>query len=148
MTLSDGLAGALAPPSASLAARRSADASQWLLFRGNAARNASTRSTGPLLSTVWRGPHDRPAPGRSDHGRHPADVSRSRSMGRFPTCHPLVAGGLVLMRTATNLVAVDLATGKRRWETPVDDPFESRAFAGGGRGQHGAWRRRWASSRT
>ena len=36
-----------------------------------------------------------------------------------------MVNNLVLMRTASNLLAVDLVTGKRLWEVPTEDPFEA-----------------------
>jgi len=97
---------------------------QWLVSRGNAARNASTQGSGPLLSTVWRVP-------TTEHPNVEADIEevqqsfREQDQWAIPALHPLVVDNLVLMRTASNLLAVDLVTGKRLWEAPGDDPFEA-----------------------
>lgn len=48
-----------------------------------------------------------------------------RELALLPGLHPLVVGNVVLMRTATNLLAVDFESGKRLWEVPADDPFDA-----------------------
>ena len=84
---------------------------QWLVFRGNAARNASTESSGPLLSTVWRVPTtDQPYVETAIE--EVQQSFREQISGRSRASHPLVVNNLVLMRTASNLVAVDLVDGK------------------------------------
>ena len=96
---------------------------QWAMFRGNAARNASTAGDGPLLSTRWRVP-------ASDHPYVEALIDQVRDADRewdrsaLPALHPLVVNDVVLMRTARSLLAVDFTTGKRIWQAPVDDPFD------------------------
>jgi outer membrane protein assembly factor BamB len=73
--------------------------------------------------------------------RQVVQYAREQSLPVLPSVHPLVVhrkfeisrqGGLpwkvedvVLMRTATNLLAVDLLTGKRLWRVDVDDPLEA-----------------------
>jgi len=106
------------------AASAQPEAEQCLVYRGNAARNASTASSGPLLSTVWRVP-------TTDHPYVEALIDevqqsfREQDQWAIPASHPLVVNNLVLMRTASNLLAVDLVTGKRLWEVPTEDPFEA-----------------------
>jgi len=96
---------------------------QWAVFRGNAARNASTAGDGPLLTTRWRVP-------ASDHPYVEAMIDRIRDADRewdrsaLPALHPIVVDDVVLMRTASGLLAVDFTTGKRIWRAPVDDPFD------------------------
>lgn len=98
---------------------------QWAMFRGNAARNASTFGSGPLLSMRWQVPtYDNPyVQAMLDQIR---ENHRQRDMQYqfLPALHPLVVDDVVLMRTSKNLLAVDFGTGKRIWEVPVDDPFE------------------------
>lgn len=95
----------------------------WAMFRGNAARNAASLASGPLLSLRWRVP-------MTDHPYVEAlikelqEVDQDRDEWTVPSLHPLVVDNVVLMRTAQTLLAVDFATGKRIWEAPVDDPFE------------------------
>lgn len=97
---------------------------QWLMYRAAPDRNASTAAGGPLLSTVWRVPT----------AEHPVveqiidevrQLFRDEEQRALPALHPLVVKNRVLMRTAKNLLAVDLTTGKRVWEVPGDDPFEA-----------------------
>jgi len=96
---------------------------QWAMFRGNPARNASVAGDGPLLSTRWRVPtSDRPDVEALIEQVRDADREWDRSA--LPSLHPLAVDDVVLMRTARNLLAVDFVTGKRIWETPVDNPFE------------------------
>ena len=96
----------------------------WLMFRGNPARNASTDGGAPLLNLRWR----------VDVTEDPMMQSllvqyRNRYLEQglptIPMLQPLVVGDVVLMRTLRNLLAVDFNTGKRLWEVPVDDPLDS-----------------------
>lgn len=95
----------------------------WAMRHGNAARNAVTFASGPLLSLRWRVP-------TTDHPYIEAlikqfqETDRDRDEWAVPQLHPLVVDDVVLMRTAQTLVAVDFTTGKRLWEVPVADPFE------------------------
>jgi len=95
----------------------------WAMFRGNAARNAASLASGPLLSLRWRVP-------MTDHPYVEAlikelqEADQDRDEWTVPSLHPLVVDNVVLMRTAQTLLAVDFTTGKRIWEVPVDDPFE------------------------
>jgi outer membrane protein assembly factor BamB/tetratricopeptide (TPR) repeat protein len=96
----------------------------WLMFGGNPARNASVEASGPLLSAAWRIP-------TSEHPYVESLIEQIQQSNRdqdrwaLPALHPLVVQNVVLMRTARNLLAVDYLTGKRVWEVPGDDPFES-----------------------
>ncbi|NQT13932.1 MAG: PQQ-binding-like beta-propeller repeat protein, partial [Planctomycetes bacterium] len=96
---------------------------RWTMFRGNAARNATTRGDGPLLSRRWR----------VRTTGHPlvealiaqvGQADRQWDRAPLPTLHPLAVDDVVLMRAAGNLLAVDFETGKRLWETSVDNPLE------------------------
>ncbi len=100
---------------------------RWLMFRGDAARNAAGVGSAPLLSLCWR----IPLVGDGD-GLPEAEVLRQqqqqvRREGKvvFPALHPLVVGDVVLMRNLRTLLAVDLASGKRLWEVPADDPLDA-----------------------
>lgn len=96
----------------------------WAMLRGNAARNAVSMASGPLLSLRWRVPTtDRPYVEALI--KQLQEVDHERDEWTVPSLHPLVVDDTVLMRTAKNLLAVDFTTGKRIWEVPVDDPFES-----------------------
>ncbi|MFH1265111.1 MAG: PQQ-binding-like beta-propeller repeat protein [Planctomycetota bacterium] len=97
---------------------------QWAMFRGNAARNASRAGDGPLLTVRWRVPvSSHPVVEALIEQVHLADREWDRPA--LSTLHPLVVDDVVLMRTARNLLAVDFATGKRLWDVPVDDPFDT-----------------------
>ena len=99
---------------------------QWAMYRGEVTRNASANGGGPLLNLRWRVPTS----------NHPfveallaelAQLDRDQGGVGLPGLHPLAIGDTILMRTARTLQAVDLTSGKRLWEVPVDDPFESLA---------------------
>ena len=100
------------------------DNQPWLLVGGNPARNASTSGSGPLLSVSWSVP-------TTEHPHIEAMIDelqrsyREQDEWALPNLFPLVVNDVVLMRTARNLLAVDFATGKRLWEVPTDDPFET-----------------------
>ena len=110
--------------------RRAAPAAEedhWLMFRGDAARNGAGAGSAPLLSLCWR----IPAVGDGD-GLPEAELLRQRQQqfrqeGKvvFSALHPLVVGDVVLMRNLRTLLAADLATGKRLWEVPADDPLDA-----------------------
>ncbi len=97
---------------------------QWLLYGGNAARNAATASSGPLLSLSWRVPTTSGPPVDSMLEQIQQSL-REQDRWALPASQPLAVDNLVLMRTTHNLMAVDLVTGKRQWDVPCDDPFES-----------------------
>ncbi len=100
------------------------DNGQWAMVGGDATRNAAVAGSGPLLSLRWR-------VSCSDDPYVEAIIDqltqspREREELVVPSLQPLVVGGMVLMRTAKNLLAVDFRTGKQIWEVPVDDPFEN-----------------------
>ncbi len=95
----------------------------WSMFRGNAARNAPSAGSTPLLNLCWKVllANDPNVEGllkqRRQHYQKQGHVI-------LPGLHPLAVDDFVLMRTCRNLLAVDFATGKRLWEVPVDDPIE------------------------
>ena len=94
---------------------------QWLLYRGNAARNGSTRgdmplvvSDNPLVNCRWR-------VAASSHNRMEDEVAKvqqhyaANQIPALPSLHPLAVNGVILMRTPRYLFAVDASTGKRIW---------------------------------
>ena len=117
------------------------DFNQWHLVRGEPTRNGSVPASGPLLSACWRIPTtDQPyVESLIDQIQQ---SNRDQDRWAIPALQPLVVRNVVLMRTARNLLAVDFQTGKRIWEVPGDDPFETVAdttsgnemmqFGGGG----------------
>ncbi len=91
-------------------------ASDWVMFRGNATRTASSSPSRPLmLRPLWR---QRVATDRqreelvatmaSDHA--------DRGIAAIPALQPLAIGDLILMRTPERVVAVDFESGKIVWQ--------------------------------
>jgi len=105
-------------------ARESREMQQWLMFGGDPARNASTSGSGPLLSLCWRVPTTED-PFVESLLEQIQQWFEEQDRAALPAMHPLVVNDVVLMRTARNLLAVDFTTGKRLWEVPGEDPFES-----------------------
>ena len=98
--------------------------SQWTLVRGSPSRNAAAGGGTPLLNVRWEVPiADDPIIERLLAQQQQQQVEQG--VPPIPELHPLVVDDLVLMRTTRNLLAVDIHTGKRVWEVPVDDPLES-----------------------
>lgn len=95
---------------------------QWLMFRGDAARNAAAAGGVPLLNLRWRVPTtDDPLleAGLEQYQRQYAE----QGSPPVPTLHPLATANLLLMRTARTFVgrglrhrqaAVADSRGKRR----------------------------------
>ncbi len=98
----------------------------WLLFRGDAARNASMLGSAPLLNMRWRVlATDDPQEEKSLEQRR--KIFSECGGPTIPALHPLAVGDVLLMRTIENLLAVDIATGKRLWEVPVEEPDDRSA---------------------
>ena len=97
--------------------RDTRQATNWLMFRGDAARNAESVGDVLLPSFRWR------VPTASD----PTDESMieeirvdkiEQGIAALPSVQPLAVGDVVLMRTPERLLAIDFETGKRVWEYP------------------------------
>ena len=100
-----------------------AEVDHWLMFRGDAARNAAAAGGTPLLNMRWRvAVTDDPLTEAAleQHGRRCVE----EGMPTIPALHPLAVADVLLMRTARNLLAVDFSTGKRLWEVPDEDAAE------------------------
>ncbi len=97
----------------------------WTQYRGGPSRNEASLGGIPLLAYRWRVPtaNDDPAVERAVAQMH--RTYRDERLTTLPGLHPLAVGNTVLMRSARNLMAIDFATGKRIWEVPTDNPFES-----------------------
>jgi len=106
-------------------ARAATTPSDWTQFRGDPARNVASDGGTPLLAYRWRVPtaNDDPAVERAVEQMH--RTYRDENLTTLPGLHPLAVGNTILMRSARNLLAIDFATGKRLWEVPTDNPFES-----------------------
>ncbi len=100
------------------------EARQWTMVRGNPNRNASAPGGPPLMNLRWEVPvADDPLLERLL--AHQQQEHLEQGVPPVPELHPLVVDDVVLMRTTRNLLAVDVHTGKRLWEVPVDDPLQS-----------------------
>ncbi len=93
----------------------------WKMFRGNAARNATTVSGAPLLNLRWYIPLSG-EPMVEDMLRQLQRVNAERGIATLSGLHPLAVTDVVLMRTWDTLMALDFKTGKRLWHVPVDNP--------------------------
>ena len=108
-----------------------AAATNWALFRGNPARNASSAGGTPLLNPRWR------VPTTEQQTAERAVISaRQQNLDRnipiLPVMQPLAVGDVVLMRTARSLLAVDFITGKRIWEVRSQSDLQSDRVAAAG----------------
>lgn len=101
-----------------------ADEEGWLLYRGSPQRNTESAGGAPLLSAVWK----------LRLASEPAieklltQVEQGYATQRIPllpAAQPLVVRDVVLARNANTLVAADFFSGKRLWEVPVEETFES-----------------------
>jgi outer membrane protein assembly factor BamB len=100
-----------------------AAADGWLMFRGDAARNASAGGSAPLLNMRWRVPAtDDPLAASTIAQYEKTYAEEARPV--LPALHPLAVGNVLLMRTLQNLWAIDIATGKRLWNVPENDAAE------------------------
>ena len=98
------------------------EATEWVMFRGDAARNAESAGGSPLLTARWR----------VQTANHPTDEQmirqrqaqyRDQGIPVLPSLHPLAVSNVILMRSPRMLLAVDIETGKRIWNFPwFDDP--------------------------
>ena len=115
----DWLAGLIGPqPSAS---ERSRHMDAWRMFRGSAARNATTDSSAPLLNVRWHIPLTHELMIREMLNQLKR-VNDERGMATLSGLHPLAVNDVVLMRTWKTIMAMDFKTGKRLWDYPVDMP--------------------------
>ena len=92
----------------------------WLMFRGNTSRNAPADGGAPLLNKRWRVPVATDPMTEALLSSSGSLTQRGGSL--IPVLHPLAVDDVLLMRTVSNLLAVDFATGKRLWEVPIADP--------------------------
>ena len=92
----------------------------WTMFRGNPARNATSAGGVPLLEPSWWVSTTEDPELEKLFGQL-SQTYRESNFVALPSLHPLVVNDLVLMRTATTLLAVDFQTGKRMWDVPIDE---------------------------
>ncbi len=99
---------------------------QWSVMRGDLQRNATSEAGSSILTLRWRVP-------TTDNPEAWALVEllrRNRTESGqpdIPQLFPLVVGETVLMRTAWNLTAVNLLSGKRLWDVPTGDYADTMA---------------------
>lgn len=95
---------------------------QWLMARGNASRNVEVPGGRPHLRPRWqaRVVND---PSLEGYLTGRAQEYVHRGLAAIPSARPIATGDVVIMRTPTNVVAIDWKTGKRIWETREDDEF-------------------------
>ena len=111
------------PDRTAAAAAGPAKADHWLMFRGDAARNAASAGGTPLLNMRWRVAVTDDPLTDIRLGAVSAECIESRRSGHSGVS-PLAVGDVLLMRTVRNLLAVDFATGKRLWEVPEEEAAE------------------------
>ena len=88
--------------------------SDWLLHRGDAARNAISTATRPLLVPRYRVPLTRhPEEARLLEKRRRLSADRDATL--LPAGTPLAVDGKIVLRTPMGLLAVDFESGKRIW---------------------------------
>lgn len=96
------------------AAAGSRQSSEWWLHRGDAARNAVSTATRPLLVPRYRVPLTRhPEEARLLEKRR--KIFADRDMPLLPAGKPLAIDGLIVLHTPMGLLAVDFESGKRVW---------------------------------
>ncbi len=104
--------------------KRATETEDWKIFRGGVTRNRAVAGSAPLLNVRWRIPAtDKPM--LQERLRQLQDADWQQGVPSLPGLHPLVVDDVVLMRTVRNLLAVDFRTGKRLWDVPVDDLWET-----------------------
>lgn len=102
----------------------------WTMYRGNPSRTSASQGGIPLLEPSWwvsttEDPHLERLFGQL------SQTYRESNFVAMPALHPLVVNDLVLMRTATTLLAIDFRTGKRMWDVPIDDAIAESLDIGG-----------------
>jgi outer membrane protein assembly factor BamB len=98
------------------------NATQWVMFRGNETRNASTAGGTPLLNFRWTLPTVND-PQDELKVKSYARSLRDRVEPNIVALQPLVVQDSVIVRApdSSKLIGVDLRTGKRQWVFP---PFD------------------------
>jgi len=89
-------------------------ASEWVMFRGNEARNASTNGSLPVVNFRWTVPV-LDTPKDEQLARQMAKQKLDRNSVAIPALQPLAVKDFVLTRTPDRLLGIDLKTGKRVW---------------------------------
>jgi outer membrane protein assembly factor BamB len=99
-----------------------ANAVDWLMFRGDPARNRFTTARPPLLAARWT--HEITGDPQTQLSiERTARAHRQGAGTHIPLLHPLAIGDLVLMQTNRGVAAFDLEAGQRLWQFPGDDDW-------------------------
>ncbi len=98
---------------------------QWLVYRGDAQRNAESGSGFPLLSPRWS---IRTVTDPVDESGIQAFQQKLIKSKLSPAAkvHPLAIGNTLVIRTDDRMYGVDANSGKRIWSYPPADVFRSR----------------------
>jgi outer membrane protein assembly factor BamB len=104
------------------------DRGDWLTLRGDPSRNSQTAGGPPHLRPRWEARVVN-EPSRESYFASRSDDLRQRGVVAIPGAKPIVMGDVVVMRTPTNVVAIDWRTGKRIWETRDDEEFDDETLA-------------------
>jgi outer membrane protein assembly factor BamB len=96
----------------------------WLMYRGDARRNAAAHGSRPLLNPRWKRlvAHH---PDINDKVKELRQAYLDGGIAALPSLHPLAVGNVVLMRNTRGLQAIDFETGKLIWDV---EPFSDGAF--------------------
>ena len=97
---------------------------QWLVFRGDAQRNAESGGGFPLLSPRWslRTVID---PTDEEGIQQFQQKLIKNKISPTPKVHPLAIGKTLVIRTDDRMYGVDAESGKRIWSYPPADVFRS-----------------------
>ncbi|HTU26910.1 MAG TPA: PQQ-binding-like beta-propeller repeat protein, partial [Pirellulales bacterium] len=87
----------------------------WLMYRGDARHNASSRGGRPLLNPRWRVRVAHHPTIERLIGEWQQRYADEQDVAPLPTLHPLAVGNLVLVRDSRSLLAIDFSTGKLIW---------------------------------
>lgn len=98
-------------------------ASDWLHYAGASTRNRPVRTGIPLMEATWAS--DVCLPFEREAMREIRKRFAENNLAPVSTSHPLVIGDLILIRTATRLVAVDIQTGTQQWYVRLDPDIET-----------------------
>jgi len=103
---------------------QAAAADGWLMYRGGPTRNTSAEAANPLLRgapliTLCTDADIRGTVEKLRQQQH------AQYRVALPKGHPLVVGETIVLRTATHLAALDLASGRLLWDAPLEDALRS-----------------------
>ncbi len=93
----------------------------WVVYRGNAARNAESVGGSPHLNPEWQVPLHSYYLERLVESQWTA--AENGNVALLPAASPIAIGNVIVTRNARNLLAVDFDSGKQIWDIrPDEDP--------------------------